>query len=80
MPPSRFRHFPARLGGRRCTSVPPQRDDPPYARRRPGARERFKRSVRGAPQTPGIITVTQKLQRRTQIDPATLEIQVDKRP
>jgi hypothetical protein len=46
----------------------------------PELRDRFKRSVRGAPQTPGIITVIQKLQRRTQIDPATLEIQVDKRP
>jgi hypothetical protein len=46
----------------------------------PDLRDRFKRSVRGGPQTPGIITVIQKLQRRTQIDPATLEIQVDKRP
>jgi hypothetical protein len=46
----------------------------------PELRERFKRTVRGAPQTAGIITVIQKLQRRTQIDPATLEIQVDKRP
>ena len=46
----------------------------------PELRDRFKRSVRGGPQTPGIITVIQKLQRRTQIDPATLEIQVDKRP
>jgi hypothetical protein len=46
----------------------------------PELRDRFKRSVRGGPQNPGIITVIQKLQRRTQIDPATLEIQVDKRP
>ena len=46
----------------------------------PELRDRFKRSVRGGSQTPGIITVIQKLQRRTQIDPVTLEIQVDKRP
>jgi hypothetical protein len=46
----------------------------------PGVRERFKRSVRGTPETPGIISVIEKLQRRTQIDPATLELQVDKRP
>ena len=46
----------------------------------PELRDRFKRSVRGTPEAPGIITVIEKLQRRTQIDPATLEIQVDKRP
>lgn len=46
----------------------------------PELRERFKRSVRGTPETPGLISVIEKLQRRTQIDPATLEIQVDKRP
>ena len=46
----------------------------------PELRERFKRNVRGAPDTPGIIKVIEKLQRRTQIDPATLEIEVDKRP
>jgi hypothetical protein len=46
----------------------------------PGVRERFKRSVRGTPETPGIVSVIEKLQRRTQIDPATLELQVDKRP
>lgn len=46
----------------------------------PGLRERFKRSVRGTPETPGVIAVIEKLQRRTQIDPATLDIQVDKRP
>ena len=46
----------------------------------PDLRERFKRSVRGAPGTQGIVTVIEKLQRRTQVDPATLEIQVDKRP
>ena len=47
----------------------------------PDLRERFKRSVRGASgTTQGIVTVIEKLQRRTQIDPATLEISVDKRP
>ena len=46
----------------------------------PELRERFKRSVRGTATTPGIITVIEKLKRRTQIDPATLEIQADKRP
>jgi hypothetical protein len=46
----------------------------------PDLRERFKRSVRGTPGTQGIVTVIEKLRRRTQVDPATLEIQVDKRP
>ena len=47
----------------------------------PDLRDRFKRSVRGTPgTTQGIVPVIEKLQRRTQIDPATLEIQVDKRP
>ena len=46
----------------------------------PDLRERFKRSVRGTPETQGIVQVIEKLQRRTQVDPATLEIQVDKRP
>jgi hypothetical protein len=46
----------------------------------PELRERFKRSVRGTAATPGVITVIEKLKRRTQIDPATLEIQADKRP
>jgi len=46
----------------------------------PELRERFKRSVRGTATTPGIVTVIEKLKRRTQIDPATLEIQADKRP
>ena len=32
------------------------------------------------PRRPGVVTVIEKLQRRTQIDPATLDIQVDKRP
>ena len=46
----------------------------------PELRDRFKRSVRGAPQSPGLIQVIEKLHRRTQIDPATLEIHVDKGP
>jgi hypothetical protein len=46
----------------------------------PELRERFKRTVRGAQDKPGLIQVIEKLQRRTQIDPASLEIQVDKRP
>jgi hypothetical protein len=46
----------------------------------PELRERFKRTVRGAPDTPGVVKVIEKLQRRTQIDPATLDIHVDKRP
>jgi hypothetical protein len=46
----------------------------------PELRERFKRSVRGTAATPGVITVIEKLKRRTQVDPATLEIQADKRP
>ena len=46
----------------------------------PELRERFKRSVRGTPERPGMVTVIEKLQRRTQIDPATLEIHVDKGP
>jgi len=46
----------------------------------PELREWFKRSVRGTPEPPGIISVIEKLKRRTQIDPATLELQVDKRP
>ena len=46
----------------------------------PELREKFKRSVRSTPDAPGVISVIEKLQRRTQIDPATLDIQVDKRP
>ena len=46
----------------------------------PELRERFKRTVRGTDERPGLISVIEKLKRRTQIDPATLEIQVDKRP
>jgi hypothetical protein len=46
----------------------------------PELRERFKRSVRGTPETPSLISVIEKLQRRTQVDPTTLDLQVDKRP
>ena len=46
----------------------------------PELREGFKRAVRATATTPGIVTVIEKLKRRTQIDPATLDIQADKRP
>jgi hypothetical protein len=46
----------------------------------PELRERFKRAVHGTSQTPSIITVIERLHRRTQIDPASLDIQVDKGP
>jgi hypothetical protein len=46
----------------------------------PDLRERFKRAVRGGRETPGLVAVIEKLRRRTQIDPATLAIDVDKRP
>src|SRR5262250_2328412 len=50
------------------------------SRMAPELRETFKRTVRGTPEMPGVIPVIEKLQRRTQIDPAALEIEVDKRP
>ena len=46
----------------------------------PELRERFKRAVRGTPERPGVVSVIEKLKRRTQIDPASLEIEVDKQP
>ncbi len=46
----------------------------------PELRDVFKRSVRATATTPGIVTVIEKLKRRTQIDPTTLDIQADKRP
>jgi len=46
----------------------------------PELRERFKRAVRGTPERPGVVSVIEKLKRRTQIDPASLEIEVDKGP
>jgi hypothetical protein len=45
----------------------------------PELRERFKKTVRAKADTPGLIAVIEKLQRRTQIDPAALEIEVDKK-
>jgi hypothetical protein len=45
----------------------------------PELREHFKKTVRGSPNRPGLVPVIEKLQRRTQIDPAALEIDVDKR-
>ncbi len=46
----------------------------------PDLRERFKRTVRGTRDQPGLIPVIEKLKRRTQIDPTTLTVEVDKRP
>jgi hypothetical protein len=46
----------------------------------PELRERFKRAVRGTPERPGVVSVIEKLKRRTQIDPGSLEIEVDKGP
>lgn len=46
----------------------------------PELREQFKRTVRGTSERPGLVSVIEKLQRRTQIDPTALEIAVDKRP
>jgi hypothetical protein len=48
------------------------------AARRP--RESGRVIIGWTPETPGVIAVIEKLQRRTQIDPATLDIQVEKRP
>src|SRR5262249_11837007 len=50
------------------------------SRMAPELRESFKRTVRGTPELPGVIPVIESAQRRPQIDPATLEIEVDKRP
>jgi hypothetical protein len=50
------------------------------ARMAPDLRERFKKAVRGGRDRPGLVPVIEKLHRRTQIDPATLAIDVDKRP
>ena len=50
------------------------------ARMAPELRESFKKTVRGTSTTPGLITVIEKLQRRTQVDPSGLQIEVDKRP
>jgi hypothetical protein len=46
----------------------------------PDLRERFKKTVRGSAETPGLVPVIEKLKRRTQIDPTALEIVVDKKP
>jgi hypothetical protein len=46
----------------------------------PELRERFKKTVRGTAETPGLVPVIERLKRRTQIDPASLDIQVDKKP
>src|SRR5574340_501815 len=46
----------------------------------PDLRERFKRTVRGENGRPGLIPVIEQLHRRTQVDPASLTVEVDKRP
>lgn len=46
----------------------------------PELRERFHREARGTSEQPGAVQVIQSLQRRTQVDPSTLQIVVDKRP
>jgi hypothetical protein len=44
----------------------------------PELRERFKGIARGSRERPGIASVVESLKRRTQIDPASLEVKVDK--
>lgn len=44
----------------------------------PELRERFKVIARGSRERPGIAAVVESLKRRTQIDPASLEVKVDK--
>ena len=46
----------------------------------PELRQRFRREARGSADQPGAVQVVQSLKRRTQVDPATLEVSVDKRP
>jgi len=45
----------------------------------PELRERFKAVARGTRERPGIIAAVEGLKRRTQIDPSSMEIKVDKR-
>jgi hypothetical protein len=44
----------------------------------PEMRERFKAIARGSRERPGIAAVVESLRRRTQIDPAALDVKVDK--
>ena len=45
----------------------------------PELRERFKALARGSRERPGLVGVIESLKRRTQIDPGSLEVKVDKR-
>jgi hypothetical protein len=45
----------------------------------PALRETFKREAKGTPDRPGSIAVLESLKRRTQIEPSSLEIEVDKK-
>jgi hypothetical protein len=45
----------------------------------PELRERFKTIARGSRERPGIAAVVESLKRRTQVDPAALDVTVDKR-
>ena len=56
-------------------------NDLAYCMRRmtPELRERFKALARGSRERPGLVSVIESLKRRTQIDPGSLEVKVDKR-
>jgi hypothetical protein len=56
-------------------------NDLAYCMRRmtPELRERFKALARGSRERPGLVVVIESLKRRTQVDPGSLEIKVDKR-
>ncbi len=45
----------------------------------PELRDRFRPQVRGTPERPGAVQVVEGLGRRTQVDPGTLEIAIDKK-
>jgi hypothetical protein len=45
----------------------------------PELREQFRLQARGTPERPGAIQVVESLGRRTQVDPASLEISIDKK-
>lgn len=56
-------------------------NDLAYCMRRmtPELRDRFKALARGSRERPGLVAVIESLKRRTQIDPGSLEVKVDKR-
>ena len=49
------------------------------AKMTPELREQFKQQVRGTNERPGAVQVVESLRRRTQVDPADLEIGIDKK-